>query len=94
MIVYNQESTDNNFIACYNSTTDTLVFPEELLNELNTTLNNTISPLYWKYVDEMEKIQAGDLTNTTMVKLDEFLGSIGLIDTTIINKGSRIDGLC
>lgn len=84
-----------NHLACYNSTSDTLIFSEEIVNLLETVRTDSKSQLWNTFEFEMDKIQeSGDLSNTSSVKLDEYLGTIGLIDTTVIKRKGALDGLC
>ena len=87
----NTKNPKNSF--CYDATSDTLQFSEDILNELETTRNSDI-PKYAYFEQEMEKIEAGDTSNTAAVKLDEFIGSIGISDTNIREIGGRFNGIC
>jgi len=81
---------------CYSSTTGALQYSEEILNELNTTRRADI-PKYNYFNNEMEKIDSGDNSNLSAVKLDEYFGSLGLEqehDYEVIEKGERTYGIC
>jgi len=91
-MIVNMYETDNRSLkksVCYDSDNDVLVFPEEILNSLNSTLTLTVSPLFKQYLDSME-----NLTDGTMIKLDEYLGTIGIADTKVVNNGGRMYGVC
>ena len=91
-MIVNIYETDNRSLkksVCYDSNNDVLVFPEEILNSLNSTLTLTVSPLFKQYLDSME-----NLTDDTMIKLDDYLGTIGIEDTKIVNNGGRMYGVC
>jgi len=74
---------------------DTLQVSEEIINELETTRNTDI-PQYKYFENEMEKIESGDTSNMAAVKLDEYLGSIGVDDIShnVIERGGRYNGIC
>ena len=95
MKVISIEEQDNKFVAVYNEGSDVLEFTRSIPNTLETTRSLTSSPVFCMYNEEMEKIYSGDMSNISMVKLDEYLGTIGLTITPIINReGNKIDGIC
>lgn len=64
-------------LCSYDNTSDTLIFSEGILNELNSDRDVDLAQYNYFY-DEMEKIHNGDTSHEKMVKLDEYFGSIGL----------------
>jgi len=90
ILTYLLNSTYN--IACYDANNDTIQFPINILNSLDTNRDFS-TELMFVYAREMEKINSGDLTNINMVKLDTAIGSLGIDGIT--SKIERIvNGFC
>ena len=97
MTVLEHESTSKDKLHgfCYGEATDTLQYSKEVLNNLDTLTRNNDIPMYKYFEEEMEKIDAGDTSNVSAVKLDEYFGSIGLPEEPEkVEKRRKIHGIC
>ena len=94
VILHQKYSNVANKSFTYCRDIDTLQVQVDLLNQLQSTRNRGI-PNFKFYCDEMEKIHNGDTgVQEASIKLDEFLGSLGIPnDNNILKKGPKY-GIC
>ena len=85
--------TNNNIVADYNPVTDTLQFPEELINTFDYEGTSSISPIFKEFLAIAEEIDSGNTIDLKYSKLDEGMGQIGLGQTVIPASRPIIEGL-